>query len=214
MVIIFDDNEHGRELVKKSFRMADVPMITREYKYYNDYEKPLLTILVDPKPTMIKEYIKAKDTVLLIVARKMVPEYEVVRNIIINDDLEIKPNDAIETIKKEYGFTFVQDTVNFITIVDDSTEKDVYFGGHKLKLTKTEFYILRFFAYQRFKTFDIDLTREYLFLEKRLKDTSLEGIFSTINGKCRDAQRERIIINDSVGYRITEVTGVIPWMRR
>lgn len=215
MVIIFDDNEYSRDRMRTSFRMADVPMITRAYRNYFDYEKPLLTVLINPNPKLINEYLSCKDTAFLIISRQMHPEYELAKNVIIREKPEASPTEAINIIKEEYGFSFVQDTLNFITVVDDSEESDVYFGGHKLNLTKTQYYILKFFAYQRFKKFDVDLLREYLFLERRLKASSVEGIISTINGKCRDEYREKIILKDIMGcYRITEVTGALPWNKK
>lgn len=214
MVIIFDDNEPRLESLRKSFRMANVPMIGRKYEYYTYCTKPILTVLINPRSVDIRKYLKEQGTAFVIVAKKKNKSFEKVKYVIINEDGIITPKQAIDIISEEYGFNFKLDCVNCITIVNDEEERNVYFAGKDLSLTPRQFSILSFFAYQRYKIFDVDEILEYLFLEKHVSPQTLEGYIGTINGKCQDVDRERIIIKHPLGYAISEVKGFALSLRR
>lgn len=208
MVLIFDNNDFRINTIRKAFRMQDFPMLGKEYEYYKYYTKPLLTVLINPKKSELKKYLNEKNTVIVVVSNKKDRIFDNVKYVIINENCIFTPEQAKEIIFNEYGFDFKLDSVNCITVADDKDGKNIYFGGKNLSLTPRLFFILRFFVYQRHKIFRTDEILEYLFIENHVSGETLDGYISIINRKSRAVDREKLILSEETGYRITDVSGI------
>ena len=209
MILIFDDNEYRLHDNVKVFRFADIPVKGASYEDCEYYTKPMVVILVAPKPSEIQRYMRefsGPSTVCVLLLRKDITEAKFSRNVIIDSNLKITPSQVMEIIKKEFGYNMYSDMINHILV--DEEDKDVYFGGKRLWLEKREYKIARFFVYNQNKIFTIDDVHDYLHM--RIKLRTLNDYISRINGKCEDAYREKLIIRHPFGFGITKVTGIVP----
>ena len=206
MILIFDNNQHRLNRLCKDIRYSDLPVKGASYEDWEYYTKPIVTILIFPKPSEIKYFtdvLSRQNTVCVLVLKKDIPEKRYSKNFIISPDGMITPSQIKEIIQREYQYTFHSDFINYILI--DEEEEDIYFGYRQLFLLKREYSIVRFFAYNRKKIFSIDDIFDYLHLKIK-EDTFLKYI-SAINIKCLRQYRENIIIKNNFGYGISPVTG-------
>lgn len=209
MILIFDDNKYRLHDIVKVFKFADIPVKGASYEDCEYYTKPMVTILVSPKASEIQRYMRdfsGPSTVCILLLKRDIREARYSRNVIINPNLKITPDEVFEIVKKEFGYNMYQDLINYIYIDDEN--KDIYFGGKRLWLEKREYKVARFFIYNQNKIFTVDDALEYLHL--RVTPRTLSDYISAINGKCKANYRERLIIRHPFGYGVTKVTGIVP----
>lgn len=208
MILIFDDNKYRLENLCKKLRLSDFYVKGESYEYCEYITKPLVTILVSPKPSEIQRYLSQfskEDTLCIFVVKRETSETKNLRNVIIDENCEINSKQVSEIINREFNFNLKHDLINYILI--DEEEKDIYFGNKKLYLLPREYQIVRFFAYNRRKMFTIDEIFEYMKFQLSVNENTFSSYISKINSKCYKQKRENIILRTKYGYGITNVTG-------
>lgn len=208
MVLIFDDNEFRRKEIKRALRDTEMCFKIEDYEHWEYLTKPILTIFVMPKPSEIDylvRNIKSQGTIAVSLLKREPPRSDFFRRIIISENGKLRADDIRDIIMKEYGYNLKQDLVGKILI--DEEDKDIYFAGKRLFLTKTEYKIARFLAYNPKKTFTDEEIIEYTRI--KITPSSLSKYVSYINGKCRDSYRKRLILRSSYGYSINDEKEVI-----
>ena len=208
MVLIFDDNEFRRKEIKRSLRGTEISFKIENYENWEYLTKPLLTIFVMPKASEIDYYtrsLKSQGTIVASLLKREPPKSENFRRIIISDNCIITPEMVRKIIKNEYGYNLKQDFVGNALV--DEEDQDIYYARKRLFLTKTEYKIARFLAYNPKKTFTDEEIIEYTAL--KISPSSLSKYVSYINGKCRNNYRKPLILRTSYGYLINDGRNVV-----
>lgn len=206
MILIFDDNKYRAEECCKEFKDSLLPTISRRYDDFEYVTKPMLTILVCPSPENIEYYLKrlSEENTYAVVVLKRDERIKGLKTDIIVDS---KAKASVEKIKKiikdNFGYSFTSDIANNILFKEKN--KSIYIFGTLLSLSKNEYEILRFLAYNRGKTFSYDEIIEYINLRNNIKSTSFYTYVSRINSKSLNEAREKIIICKKTGYQIVDV---------
>ena len=208
MILIFDDNEFRRKDIKRAFRDSEMPFKIEDYEHWEYLTKPLLTILVMPKPSEI-EYIvrtiQAQGTIPVVVLKREDPRFKNIRHIIISENA-IPSLDKIKKIfEEEYSYNLHQDLIGRILV--DEEDKDIYFSGKRLCLTKTEYKISRFLSYNPKKQFTDE--EIILYTGLKIKTSSLSKYVSYINHKCVENYRKELILRSSYGFKINDSQKVV-----
>lgn len=205
MILIFDENKFRLQKTVKRFNIEGFPTIGRDYEDYDYYTKPMITVLVCPDRAEIEHYMRARDTIYILVLKRPIPELKYARNVIIDPSAEVTIEQIKEIVLKEYNFNFKLDIVKCIAIDEEANE--ICFGGADLLLEKREYNIVRFFTYNEGKRFTIDEIFEYLNLQRKIKHKTFQSYVAGINAKCAMQNRESIILRNSYGYKLTHIVG-------
>ena len=208
MVLIFDDNEFRRKEIKRALRDTEICFKIENYEHWEYLTKPIVTVFVMPKQSEIDYMVRnvsSQGTIAVSLLKREPQKSEFFRRIIISEDAKLDPDAIREIIKNEYGYNLKEDLIGRVLV--DEEYKDIYFGAKRLFLTKTEYKIARFLAYNPKKTFTDEEIIEYAHL--KITSASLSKYVSYINGKCRDSYRKRLILRTSYGYLINDEKDVV-----
>ncbi len=209
MVLFVDSNKFRREKLARRCRTSDLPSMAIEYGDYGCYMKPLVTVLVDPQRSFMKELKRNENTLFVVVVKReeylsLYPDMVVVYD----GKGEISPEKIKEIIKTKTEYNLFDDYANFVNMSWDVNE--AYCTGARLYLSKTDFKILKFFFYNYGKIFRYDEIFEYLHYTGRIIEKTFDGYTQRINRRCIENAVENVIAKRKTGYEMPILTGDSP----
>ena len=208
MVLIFDDNEFRRKELKRALRDTEINFKIDTYENWEYLTKPILTVFIMPKPSEIDYLVRSissQGTVAVSLLKREPAKTGTFRRNILSEDGMLTADVIRDIIKNEYGYNLKQDFVGNALI--DEEDNDIYFARKRLFLTKTEYKIARFLAYNPQKTFTDEEILEYTGL--KISPSSISKYVSYINHKCKENYRKPLILRTSYGYCINKEKDVV-----
>lgn len=209
MILFVDSNKYRRDRLSRICRTNDLPAMGIGYDDYDFYTKPLVTILIDPQKSFIKDLKRNERTLYIVVVKK--EEYLTLYHdlyVYYDPKGEIHFEKIYEIIKSQTNYNLYEDIENHICISMEKT--DAYCDGCRLFLCKTDFKILRFFFYNYGKIFRYDEIFEYLHYSDRIKTKTFDGYTQRINRSCARNAVENVISKRKLGYEMPVLTGDSP----
>lgn len=209
MVLFVDSNKFRREKLSRRCRTSDLPSMAIEYGDYGCYMKPLVTVLIDPQRSFMKELKRNENTLFIVVVKKeeylsLYPDIVTVYN----SRGEISPEEIAEIVKSNTVYDLSEDYANFVHMSWKTNE--AYCNGKRLCLGKTDFKILKFFFYNYGKIFRYDEIFEYLHYTGRIIEKTFDGYTQRINRRCIKKAVENVIAKRKTGYEMPILTGDSP----
>ncbi len=209
MVLFVDSNKFRREKLSRRCRTSDLPSMSINYEEFDCFVKPLVTVLIDPTKSFMKDLKRSERTLYIIIVKK--EEYlTLYPGLCVHYDIkgEISPEEICELIRAHTGYNLSEDMDNHVCV--DMKIKDAFCDNKRLYLGKTDFKILRFFFYNYGKIFTYDEIFEYLHYTGKIVTKTFDGYVQRINRSCIRNLVENAIAKRTVGYEMPILTGDSP----
>ena len=200
MILIIDDNDFRREKICKKLYMDSIPAIGCRRDGEKGYNKPIITIIVDPKTSEYNRIYNNSDSNYYLCSKKPIPNLPD-NKIIVNKEGFVSPNAVREILYRDFQITLKDDNIGHVTL--SAATHDLYVGGEYMHLSAKQFYLISFLVYNYGRQFYIDEIFDYLHF-KRISQNSFRMYVSTINGKGKDVNRGKIIEKYEDYYSLSE----------
>ena len=194
MILIVDNSDFRRDSLVIRLRTKGYLVCGIDYKYLDSYEKPFMTVYVNPPRQEINK-LKNDDTISLIFTDKTgitLPIWSI--NIGTLTDIEAK---IIDVYKEKCPY-MIKDKINIVGYICEKN-KNVAVGGKIIYLSNKQSMVLNLFLFNSSKKFRLYEASSYMHFSANSEERFARIVYE-INKKSKDANREKIILFEKERY--------------